>query len=305
MKLLFRILVTGVIFALIFRSIDLNVAWATLKQLDPALLCLALLMQFASTNAAILRWHLLMQNLRMPQPFGFYWRSYFKGMFFNQALPTSIGGDALRVVDVYKRGFRKRDALHGVLLDRGIGLAALLLLNVVANAFDPTLFPRQIYHLINLVALAGLVGFCALLLPCHLSWFHGTNAWLSLIRNLSRSLNQAFCRQRVPLATLSILTHLFTMFCICATGRAVGLDYSLLTYFIVVPPALLFTLIPVSLAGWGVREGAMVALFSLIGGDTAAILTVSILYGLMLALISIPGLIVFLGGRKQLAGSLA
>ena len=56
-----------------------------------------------------------MQNLHFGQSFSFYWRSYFKAMFFNQGLPTSIGGDALRVLDVAGQGFRKRDVLYGVM----------------------------------------------------------------------------------------------------------------------------------------------------------------------------------------------
>ena len=99
-----------------------------------------------------------MHNLNFGQSFSFYWRSYFKAMFFNQGLPTSIGGDALRVLDVAGHGFRKRDALYGVMLDRIAGLAALMLLNLIAYFFNPDLLPIQIYYLTLLLMAGGMIG---------------------------------------------------------------------------------------------------------------------------------------------------
>jgi hypothetical protein len=72
-----------------------------------------------------------------------------------------------------------------------------------------------------------------------------------------------------------------------------------MTYFAYVPLALVLSFIPVSIAGWGVREGAMVGLFSLIGADKTAVLMMSLLYGIMLIVVSLPGLVVFLQGRRR------
>lgn len=90
------------------------------------------------------------------------------------------------------------------------------------------------------------------------------------------------------------------MLSVCMIGLALGLRYGLVTYFVIVPPAILLTIIPVSLAGWGIREGTLVALFSLIGADKAVILAMSILYGLMQIIVSLPGFIIYLSSRKHL-----
>jgi hypothetical protein len=84
-----------------------------------------------------------------------------------------------------------------------------------------------------------------------------------------------------------------------ATGWTLGLRYDLMTYFAIVPPALVLTIIPVSIAGWGVREGALVGLFSLIGANKTAVLMMSLLYGLTLIVVSLPGLVTFLKGRQH------
>jgi len=142
-KFLIRLLVSVSILAVILRSIDVRPAWQVVLDARPGWLLLALLMQFGSTAVSAYRWQLIMRNLGFGQSFSFYWNSYFKGMFFNQGLPTSIGGDALRVLDVAARGFRKRDALYGIAIDRITGMGALLLLALVAHLVNPICCPSK------------------------------------------------------------------------------------------------------------------------------------------------------------------
>ncbi len=79
-----------------------------------------------------------------------------------------------------------------------------------------------------------------------------------------------------------------------------GLSYPFFVYLVLVPPALLLTVLPVSLAGWGVREGALVGLFVLIGAPRATVLTCSLLYGFNNLVASLPGLVVYLRQRGKL-----
>ena len=298
-KFWFRILVTTSIFILIFRSIHINQLWVTLKQAGLGLLLVALLMQFGSTSLSAYRWQIIMHNLSFGQPLSFYWRSYFKASFFNQGLPTSIGGDALKVLDVAGQGFRKRDALYGIMLDRVTGLAALMWLNLAAYLINPNLLPSPIYHLTLLLVVGSLVGFMIASSLRHLPWLNAYSR-LRIVITLSERLHQAFLNNRILLIGSSLLIPILAMLSIFMTGSALGLRYNLVTYFIIVPPAILLTIIPISMAGWGIREGTLVALFSLIGADKATILAMSILYGLMQIIVSLPGFIIYLSGRKNL-----
>ena len=90
------------------------------------------------------------------------------------------------------------------------------------------------------------------------------------------------------------MIHLFSIINIYLVGQSVGLDYSVLTMAVIVPPVVLLTLIPVSLAGWGIREGAMIGLFGLIGAAQANVLSMSIIYGIILIIASLPGLYTYL-----------
>ena len=297
-KFLARLLVSVSIMAVILHSIDIRQAWRVVLDARPLWLLLALLMQFGSTAVAAYRWQLIMRNLGFGQSFSFYRDSYFKGMFFNQGLPTSIGGDAFRVLDVAGRGFRKRDALYGVAIDRIAGLGALLLLTLVAHLVDPDLLPARVYRLILWLLIAGLVGFSSVSFIGRLSWL-GRYPQLALLKSVSDRLLQAVSRRRFLLLASSLLVPLLAMLSFFAVGRALGLRYDLVTYFAIVPPALVLTVIPISIAGWGVREGALVGLFSLIGADKTVVLMMSLVYGVLLILASLPGLVVFLRSRRQ------
>ncbi|TBR12213.1 MAG: flippase-like domain-containing protein [Rugosibacter sp.] len=297
-KLLLRALVTTTILVFIVRSINAQQAWNVMVNARADLLVAALVMQFASTAISAYRWQLIMRNLQFGQSFTFYWRSYFKGMFFNQGLPTSIGGDAIRVLDVAGRGFRKRDALYGVAIDRIAGLGALILLTLVAYVFNRALLPLPVYRLMLLLTLLGLLGIAGLLVLKRLSWLN-RYPQLAFVKAISGRLDLAFSHNRLMLLILSILVPSFAMLGFYATGWALGLRFDLMTYFAIVPPALVLTIIPASIAGWGVREGALVGLFSLIGADKTIVLMMSLLYGITLIIVSIPGLIVFLQGRQR------
>ena len=298
-KLLIRLLVTVSIFVLILHSINVYEIWKILHQANLGFLIVAFFMQFGSTTVSAYRWQLIMHNMNFGQSFSFYWRSYFKAMFFNQGLPTSIGGDVLRVLDVAGHGFRKRDSLYGVMLDRIAGLAALMLLNLIAYVFNPNLLPVEIYYLTLLLVAVGLLGFLIITYAKRQPWLDAYPN-LAIIKALSNRLNQAFSAHRILLLASSLLIPLLAMMGFFMTGWALGLRYDLMTYFVIVPPAILLTVIPVSLAGWGIREGALVALFSFIGADKATVLTMSILYGLTLIFVSLPGFLIYLGGRQRL-----
>ncbi len=298
---LIRIVVTLLILGLIFREIEFEKVLENVKDIVPRLLLLGIVFQLLSTTLAAYRWYLVMRPLGYVHDFGFYLRSYFKGAFFNQGLPTSIGGDAIRVVDVARQGCRKRDAFYGVFIDRVLGLVGLLILNLAANALNPDLLPQGVFLTINLLVACGVLGFVVLLLLRRLEWL---KRWriTRLFHTISVNLSQVLVTPRDYFVQigLSVAVHFLSLLAIFLIGRSIEMPFDLLTFLIVVPPVLLLTLVPVSLAGWGVREKAMIVLFTMIGADKVSALTMSILYGLVLVIASLPGLQVYLKGKHNI-----
>lgn len=296
-----KLIVSALILVLILRHIDLAATTTAAASVSPLALAAALALQLASNCVAAGRWHLIMNRIGVEAPFIVYLRSFFKGAFFNQGLPASIGGDGMRILDATRLADNKEDAFFGVFIDRIIGLAGLLLLNIGALLLDPGLLPEQIrLALLALMTmlLAGLIGLFFL----HRAPFFMRATPLGYLGRLSVRYRQVYSSPgAIGLQTgLSVLTHLLGMGVFACLGGGVGLHYPLTVYLALVPPVVLLTIVPISLAGWGVREGGLIGLFLLIGADRGLVLSFSLLYGLVNLTAALPGFAVYLTQRHRL-----
>jgi len=299
--LVLRVGVTVGMLALILRAIDVSAVWRALRHAHPALLAAALVLQLASNAVTAREWQIVMHNLRFGGSGRFYLRSLFKAAFFNQAMPA-LGGDALRVLDVARRGFRKRDAAYGVFLDRVLAFASLTALSLAALGADRHLLPPLVERTLAIVMGAGLVGSSIVLCLGKLPLPRRPALLALVLREAGERARRALSAQRTALVLLSLAAHLLSILSFFALGRAFGLAFGPVAYAGLVPPAIVLSGLPVSIAGWGVREGTLVALFSLAGGDPAAVLALSLTYGVIALGASLPGLVVFLDPRRRRAG---
>ena len=283
---------------LIFDRLDNEQLWSTISNIGLTTLILALLLQLASTLTAAYRWSLIQQWLGDPPDTRFYAKSYFKGSLFNQLLPTSIGGDAYRVLENGHRINSHKEAFFGVFIDRIAGLLGLLLLSGIALIWLPDLLPSNITMTIGVILVIGfsgaLFGLCLHKLP-RWKW----PLWSSL-QKLSRRFARVYRNGKTISIQLglSVLTHLFSMLVLMTLGQSLGLEFELMVYLAVIPPVILLTLLPLSFAGWGIREGAMVGIFALIGAPVEAVLAMSVIYGLTLVAASLPGLWFFIHDKQ-------
>jgi len=298
--MIYRFAITLGLFALIAGYIDFGEALDVMLRASPWLLLAALAMQTLSTLFAAWRWGLIMRALGFERPMDFWLRVYFIGSWFNQALPSSIGGDAMRVLEVGRTGYRKRHALAGVFVDRAVGVFGLLLLNLVAINLLPSDFPNWLTHLVNLIALAGCGGFLAMILLRHLPGLDRYRI-LAPVDHLAQQVHRLYARPARLLghSLLSIASHLCSIAAVWLIARGTGMGLDLYHFLIAMPPVFLLTFVPISLAGWGIREGAMVGIFMLVGADKDHILAVSILYGLTLIISSLPGGLFWLDSRHH------
>ncbi|MCW5212148.1 flippase-like domain-containing protein [Desulfobulbus sp. TB] len=289
---------TTILLVIIFRSIHPQEVLEAVTTVSSLHLLAALLTQLASFTIAAYRWQLIVQRLGFQASFVFYLGSYFKGAFCNQGLPTSIGGDGVRIYDSSKVTGSTEDAFFGVFIDRIIGLSGLLLLNIGALLLNHTLLPPKVYYPLLLILIALVTGLLLLFFLRKFSFFT-VGKYLGFLGRLSACYFQVYSSPPALFSQLglSLLVHLFSMSTFFFLGHGVGLHFSAQVYLVMVPPVILLTLLPISLAGWGVREGAMVAFFLLIGAEKSQVLTFSLLYGLILLIASLPGVLVLM--RKK------
>jgi hypothetical protein len=149
---------------------------------------------------------------------------------------------------------------------------------------------------IVLVTFGAVCGLVALLLlqhvPLAMQRVHVVRWMSELSRQLSMVLRQPHFGPFILM--LGILGHLASVFVIYALFAAFGTPQLLRDCLILTPFPLLLSLLPISVGGWGVREGTLVAAFSLVGVAPELTLTVSITFGLILLVASLPGSIVLL-----------
>jgi hypothetical protein len=283
---------------LLFQRLNNEQLWQSIQHIGLGTLLIALGLQLASTLTAAFRWSLIQRWLGDPPDTRFYLKSYFKGSLFNQLLPTSIGGDAYRIFENGHRIGNHKEAFFGVFIDRIAGLLGLLLLNAIALWWLPKLLPANISEGISIILAIGFAGALFGLLMHKLpDW--KLPLWSSLQKLSTRFAQVYNCPRTISIQMgLSALTHLFSMLVLVTLGKALGLEFDLLVYLVVIPPVILLTLLPLSFAGWGIREGAMVGIFSLIGAAPEPVLALSVIYGLTLITASLPGLWFFARNRQ-------
>ncbi len=239
------------------------------------------------------RWQALVSGLG--HPFS-AWRAtelFLVGTFFNQFLPTGIGGDLVRALAAARDGLGKTRAFSSVLVDRALGLLPMLAIGLFAlpSAWDH-IEPRLRLPML-LIGSAGLAGLLSLL------WIDRAAARVRrlLPRLLPSSLHGPLDRliasvteyDRASLARALAWGTVFAGLLIgtnAALGRAVGIDRpGLLHWAIVVPLVAMSTIMP-SIGGWGVRE-ALYA--SLLASQSEAAVALSVLFGLLNVLLAAVG----------------
>jgi hypothetical protein len=269
-------------------DIDLHELRGSLAKTDPLYVFLALLTPYAGFFITSLRWKGLLdvQGVQIRQPVLF--RSCMVAVFFNQIMPSTIGGDMIRMYDSWKAGATRAVAISTIVVDRVLGLFALAIFAVLGLFFVRGDFSEAQYVPLAVVAVAmGLGGFIALVfspfrlmvefaravytrLPGPFGKFFGkVDRAVEPFRGKHSSLTRAL--------GLSLVLQLNVVLMHYLLSRAIGIELGFIDYFYVVPVALFVMLIPISINGIGVRENMFVFLLGTMGVAKADALLLSLL----------------------------
>jgi uncharacterized membrane protein YbhN (UPF0104 family) len=273
------------------RTIDVHAIGTALTRLDLATCLLVCLAMLAHIGILAWRWHRIIEHLgyRWPPRDSVRWT--FVGVFFNQALPSSIGGDAFRIWALRGDGASMRVAFGSVTIERSTGLVVLAML-VSACAWRMTLADQPSWTVTALQSL-GPAAAAALLAVALV----GKPAMRVLPPSIQQPLEGligglytlAVSRGRqlevLLLATAASFLNLTAAFLI---ARAVGVTVDMPTFMALAGGASLLAVLPISLGGWGVREASMVALFAPIGAPAEPVVAASLLWGLLPLVVTWP-----------------
>jgi glycosyltransferase 2 family protein len=262
----------------------------------PALLLAAVLVLAQSVLAAV-RWHLLMRYLGLSIALTRTLQIFWIGQFATALLPGGVAGDGVRMWVLTRDGTKASTSINSVILDRAVALTGLFLLVAASLPFaDDRVAPAPVRYGVAaflVIGIAVALGIGVLLrLPARWQGYRAARAVAALSDDL-----RTVCRvptHAVGLVVLSLIgigCNILTLFVLL---RSLGVALGLADCMVLAPLVILATTLPISLGGWGIREGSTVGLFSLIGVAPAISLTSSIVIGLLSTAVSIPGILVWL-----------
>jgi hypothetical protein len=245
-------------------------------------------------------------------PFRTLTSSFLVATFFNNFLPSNIGGDVVRIADTARIAGSKTLATTVVLMDRGIGLLGLVLIAAIgatasarAHSIGPV-GPTMLWiglglgALIDAPALANPHGFAKLLAPLHSlhpEWITERIARLTaaLVRFRQQPSALALC-----FAGAVIVQALLVAFYL-AIAYSLRVDIGFGDLAVIVPLSFIVQMLPVSMNGFGVREATFGFYFNRLGLSLESALLVSLMGAAMIMLFSLSGAAVYVGRRRAAA----
>ncbi len=292
MKTLIKLTISLTIVIWLIHGVDIREFTARFSNINLYLLLLAVLLLFSLAFLHAARWVEIIRVNQAVMSYKTAIQLVLEGYFFSQALPSSIGGDAVRIWRAHKAGLSLTSSINTVILDRLFGLIALLLMTLMSVPWLMNLLAdTALRWAIILILISSMVSVLMLLTLARLEGRDLKWKVVSSAIQISVTAKRILFNTRSSLVTLilSVGVHFFVALSIFILAHALGIVVGFVNCVVLIPLVMLVTLLPISIAGWGIREGAMVVALSLIQVSRSDAIAVSLLFGTIMLIVSLPG----------------
>lgn len=292
---------------LLFTRVDGAEVWAAARKASIVWLLIALGIYAVNMLASAWRWHLLLSAQQVPVAGKTLFGSLLVAAFFNNFLPSNIGGDVIRIRDTAPAARSKTLATTIVLVDRGLGLMALILISALGATMAAQLhgigaapiWPMWLWSIF--IGAAALVapavyapsGVGRLLRPLtvlHPEWI-GTRIDLT-IETLARFRDRPSAM--VGCFGGAILVQGLVVIFYAAVAHALQVPITTWDLLSIVPLSVVVQMLPISLNGFGVREATFSLYFARIGLPIASGVVLSLVAAALIMFFSLSGAIVYI-----------
>jgi len=245
------------------------------------------------------RWKIALLSLGYEKTYTKLFKETWIGSLYNQILPSSIGGDAVRIFRIKNTGVPLKKTTNSIIIDRLFGLLSSLFLSALAL---PVFLDKTTDKLIVIYA-HKIIWFILILLLITLFFMYMKNL-------LPQKLNQIFeyiihfirrgnnRKNIMYMFALSLLLQLCLTFSILFLSLNLNLEIDLLTFALCFQLINLISMIPISFAGWGVREGAFILILGALNVPIEKSAAISVMYGCALLAVSLPALLISFSARE-------
>lgn len=300
-NLLLKVSISALLLFFLFRSIDFSKTFLYIRTIQCLYFGYALAIFVLLTYVGIIRWHILLKAIEHNATFGRIVVAYCGGLFFNVCLPSSIGGDVARAIDLSLDTKNTAAVFATVFLDRLLGFLALVVvatlgflygsLNGVTEDAKSFIFIAILGVLLCIVFLMFFskrtFNLCNKLVPFQtiktmLEKFHAS---CYVFRSEKKALFLAF--------VLSIVIQGAFSFVMYFIGVSLGISVHLVYYLVFIPIVSAISILPIAVGGLGTRDYAAVILFSAVGVAKDRVVAMTLLNFALLFFVGIVGGIVY------------
>lgn len=263
-----------------------------LGQAQPLWMAAAIFWIVLSMVVSVSKWQLLLNVQKIYLKWSELWNAYWAGLFFNNFLPSSFGGDAFRIVWVGKSGRDSAGAAASVIVERILAATGIAIVGIVGGFWSGRLNGQAMSLLLGIllisIVLMGVI-FCGRL-PDSLSSKSGRTY------DFLRGMGMHGARMQANPAVILLVLILSVVFQL----MVVGVNYSIFQAFgisglgwgdmlFIIPITSAAAMLPVGINGYGIREGAYVALLASYNVSREAAFTSSIMFAFLVSLCSLYG----------------
>ena len=289
------------------RSIDLPALWLRVKGMNPTWLLLALAAYALTQSISVWRWNRLLRAQHIEVEKRRLTESIWVSMFFNNFLPSNIGGDVVRIADTAPAAGSKTLATTVILVDRVIGLTALIVV-AAAGALAASMMGLHVPGA-RWLWLASIIGAVAAISVISMPQLVGHA--LRPLRALNRPwvteraqrLEDAVIKFRNAPAAIAgafagaIVVQLTIVAFYLLTAEGLSVPLPIFLGAVLIPVSLVVQMAPVSINGFGVREAVFAFFFRRFGLPTDAAVALSLVSTGMVMGLSLVGGFFFLRRR--------
>ncbi len=299
-----KVAVSLALLVYLFATSDLQALEERVRTADLLLLSAAVGCYVAMLALATWRWQLLLEALGVVAPLRYLTASYLVATFFNNFLPSNIGGDIVRVRDGSRFTGSTTSSLAVVGIDRILGLGALWVIG--ASAFllaGPEVRElagaRVVILGLGLVFLALTTIFFRPGIARRLMALSRLNS-IDWIRGRFEEAQVAVHTYRAQVRTVwlafgaSLALQVLVVWYFLAIARALQIPLAVSAAFLMVPLCTLLQAVPISFNGWGLREGLFALYFSQVGLPRESALAFSLTGAGLIILLSLSGAVVWM-----------
>jgi uncharacterized protein (TIRG00374 family) len=305
-----RVLISALLLWFVVSRVGIETLVRNLLSLDAVTLIIAIAMSILGVGLSAWKWRVLLAVKGISLSLVAAWTYYYIGQFFNAFLPSIIGGDSARMYYLYTDTNDGSASVSSVVIERIAGLYSIFCIVFVALLIGYELVPGNLANAVLLGCGAGIVLTPAVVLTEQLrpllekSVFRvekfDVGSRLEKLYGAVYEYRQAKTALGIAL-TLSIVFRFLLIGSNYVVAVGLGIDLPLVYFFVFIPLVEFLLFMPISIQGFGVREGAYLYLFSAVGVADGLALTFGVVMQLILRVINnlIGGVVYMIHGIRS------